>query len=230
MAHRNRHGITLQVYGTGQFPGLGRGLECACIVASGGVHIAVAGMKPLKILVNHFHQLRGYLVLAVVHCFLLSSFVWLVGALREGCRTRTNDRMGAHTPVRRRWRVEVSKAASRFGSTFLTSVIIGRARSFPQNAAAVGIRAKCITDRSLHLRAIEPLRRRPSEGRKVVPRGLRMPSMTGLRKGQRSHADRMVSEFASLRLDKLIGCVERVEGVDARFEMHFSRTPLFGEG
>jgi hypothetical protein len=38
-------------------------------------------MKPLKILVNHFHQLRGYSVLTVVHFFLLFStdqFVWLL--------------------------------------------------------------------------------------------------------------------------------------------------------
>src|SRR5258706_13054865 len=79
MAHRNWHGITLKVHSTAQFLGLGRGLECACIITAGGVHIAVAGMKPLKILGNHFHQLRGYSVLTVVHCFLLDPFVWVVG-------------------------------------------------------------------------------------------------------------------------------------------------------
>jgi hypothetical protein len=81
MAYRNRNGITLQVYGAAQFLGLGRGLECTCIVTARGVHIAEAGMKPLKILVNHFHQLRGYSVLTVVHFFLLFStdqFVWLL--------------------------------------------------------------------------------------------------------------------------------------------------------
>src|SRR5713226_7601270 len=96
MAHRNRHGITLQVYSAAQFPGLGRGLECACVITAGRVHIAVAGMKPLKILVNHFHQLRGYRVLAVVHCFLLSSRVWLCHLPAKGPSTVSTADMIRH--------------------------------------------------------------------------------------------------------------------------------------
>jgi hypothetical protein len=69
VAHGNWHGITLQVYGAAQFFGLWRGLERTSIITTRGMHIAVARVKPLKILMDHFHQLRGYSILTVIHVF-----------------------------------------------------------------------------------------------------------------------------------------------------------------
>jgi hypothetical protein len=57
------------VYGAAQLFGLGRGSERARVVTGLGMHIAVAGMKPLKILVGRLDQLRSYLVLTVIHVF-----------------------------------------------------------------------------------------------------------------------------------------------------------------
>jgi hypothetical protein len=72
MTHRNRHWVTLQVYSSAQFLGLGRGFERTRIVTTIRVHIAVAWMKPLKNLVNPLNQLRRYSVLTVIHVLLLS--------------------------------------------------------------------------------------------------------------------------------------------------------------
>jgi hypothetical protein len=76
MTHRNRHWVTLQVYSSAQFLGLGRGLERTCIVTTIGMHISVAWMKPLKNLVNPLNQLRRYAILTVIHVLLLSLNFW----------------------------------------------------------------------------------------------------------------------------------------------------------
>src|SRR5262249_45830914 len=72
IAHGDRNRVTLQVDSAAEPLRLGRGLECAGIVTTRGVHVAVSRMKSLEVLVDHLDQLRGDAVLIVIHFFLLS--------------------------------------------------------------------------------------------------------------------------------------------------------------
>jgi hypothetical protein len=72
MAHRNGHGLTLQVNCAAQLPGFRRGLERARVVTTLCMHSAVAWMKPLKVLVDHLNQFIGSAVLTVIHVFSFS--------------------------------------------------------------------------------------------------------------------------------------------------------------